>query len=86
MFSEIYTICDPHHHDPQFIYLFYFQVFLTDSRSPILDPSFPVNPEVLLMKIVLFFDHWSNQLFQSNQRFQTTEFVKRPIPKPLDSF
>ena len=76
MFSEIYTI----------IYLFYFQVFFTDPRSPILDPSFPVNPEVLLMKIVPFLDHWSNQLFESNQRFQRTEFVERLIPKPLDIF
>ena len=39
-----------------------FHVFLTDRRSltpdlrsPILDPSFPVNLKVLLIKIVLFF-------------------------------
>ena len=46
-------------------YLFYFQLFfLTDPRSPILDPrssildpDFPVTLEVMLMKIVLFFDH-----------------------------
>ena len=31
--------------------------------SSILAPGFPVNLEVLLIKIVLFFDHWSNQLF-----------------------
>ena len=79
MFSEIYTIIY------LFIY-FIFKFFLTDPRSPILDPSFPVNPEVLLMKIVPFFDHWSNQLFESNQRFERTEFVERPIPKPLDIF
>ena len=30
----------------------YFEFF-----KPILDPSFPVNLEVLLIKIVLFFDH-----------------------------
>ena len=58
-----------------FIYLFilFSNFFLTDPRSPIidprssiLDPDFPVNLEVMLIKIVLFFDHWSNQLFQSN--------------------
>ena len=42
-----------------FIY-FIFKFFLTDprsliSRSSILDPDFPVNLEVLLMKIILFF-------------------------------
>ena len=26
--------------------------------------------EVLLIKTVLFFDHWSNHFFQINQRFQ----------------
>ena len=38
--------------------------------------------EVLLTKIVLFFfDHWSNYLFQSNQRFQAIEFVDDPFQK-----
>ena len=42
--------------DPRFIYLFYFQVLF--NRSSILDPDFPVNLEVLLIKIILFFfDH-----------------------------
>ena len=57
---------------------------ITDPRSSILDPDFPVNLEVLLIKIVLFFDHWSNHLFQSNQRFQAIEFVDRPVPDKLD--
>ena len=54
--------------DPRFIYLFYFQVLfnrssipdfsILDPRSSILDPDFPVNLEVLLIKIILFFfDH-----------------------------
>ena len=91
MFCEIYlqsvayitTIHD------LFNYFFYFQVFfnrppILDPRSSILAPGFPVNLEVLLLKIVLFFDHWSNQLFQSNQHFQAIEFVKRPVPEKLD--
>ena len=42
--------------------------------------------EVLLIEIVLFFDHWRicNHLFQSIQRFQAIEFVDRPVPKKLD--
>ena len=39
--------------------------------------------EVLLIKIVLFSDHFSNHLFQSNQRFQAIEFVDRPILEDL---
>ena len=42
--------------------------------------------EVLLIKIVLFSDHFSNHLFQSNQRFQAIEFVDRPVPEKLDVF
>ena len=42
--------------------------------------------EVLLIKIVLFFDHWSNHLFQSNQRFQTIELVHRPVTEKLNIF
>ena len=49
-----------------------------------LAPAFPVNLEVLLIKIVLFFDHWSNQLFHGNQHFQATEFADRPVPEKLD--
>ena len=49
-----------------------------------LAPAFPVNLEVLLIKIALFIDHWSNQLFQSNQGFQTIEFADRPVPEKLD--
>ena len=87
MFCEIYLqLCGPHHHDPRFIYIFYFQVFLTYDypRSSILDPDFPVNVEVLLIKIVLVFDHRSNQLFQSNRLFQAIEFVDPPVPEKLD--
>ena len=39
---------------------------------------------VWLIKIVLFFDHWSNHLFQSNQHFQVIEFVNRPVQEKLD--
>ena len=42
--------------------------------------------EVLLIKIVLFSDHFSNHLFQSNQRFQAIEFVDRPVQEKLDVF
>ena len=72
-----------------FIY-FIFKFFLTDpwsliSRSSILDPDFPVNLEVLLIKIILFFfDHWSDQLFQNNQHFQAIEFLDQPVPEKLD--
>ena len=72
-----------------FIY-FIFKFFLTDpwsliSRSSILDPDFPVNLEVLLIKIILFFfDHWSDQLFQNNQHFQAIEFLDQPAPEKLD--
>ena len=41
-------------------------------------PSVPLI-EVLLIKILLFFDH----LFQSNQHFQAIEFVDQPIPEKL---
>ena len=80
MFCEIYlqSAAHMHHHDPLFIYLFIlFSSFF--NRSPILDPRpsilhprFPVNLEVLLMKIaiVLSFDHGSKKLFQNNQLFQ----------------
>ena len=57
---------------------------ILDPRSSILDPDFPVNLEVLLIKIILFFDHWSDQLFQNNQRFQAIEFLDQPIPEKLD--
>ena len=72
-----------------FIY-FTFNVFLTDplsliSRSSILDPDFPLNLEVLLIKIILlFFDRWSDQLFQNNQHFQAIEFLDQPVPEKLD--
>ena len=72
-----------------FIY-FIFKFFLTDPRSliprsSILDPDFPVNLEVLLIKIILFFfDHWSDQLFQNNQHFQAIEFLDQPVPEKLD--
>ena len=44
--------------DTRFIYSFYFQVLFNRSSIPdssILDPDFPVNLEVLLIKIILFF-------------------------------
>ena len=67
MFCEIYVQSAAHiTNDPRFIHLFYFQVFLNrssipyspspilDPRSSILDPYFPVNLEVLLIKIIVF--------------------------------
>ena len=89
MFCEIYlksaanitTIHD------LFIYLFIsFSSFFTDPRSSILHPRFPVNLEVLLIKIatVLSFDHGSKKLFQSNQRFQAIEFVDPPVSEKPD--
>ena len=94
MFCEIYlqSAAHVHHHDPLFIYLFIlFSSFF--NRSPILDPRpsilhprFPVNLEVLLIKIatVLSFDHGSKKLFQSNQRFQAIEFVDPPVSEKPD--
>ena len=59
MFCEIYLQSAAHIiTDPRFIYLFYFQVLFNRSLIPdfsILDPDFPVNLEVLLIKIILFF-------------------------------
>ena len=59
MFCEIYLQSAAHiTTDPRFIYLFYFQVLFNRSLIPdfsILDPDFPVNLEVLLIKIILFF-------------------------------
>ena len=55
---NISAVCGPHHHDPQIIYLFFFFLkwsSIPDSPSPILDPDFPVNLEVLLIAIILFF-------------------------------
>ena len=40
---------------------------------------------MLLIKI-LFLDHSSIHLFQSNQRFQAIEFVDQPIPEKLNIF
>ena len=84
-FCEIYLQFAAHiPTDPRFIYLFYFQVLF--NRSSILDPDFPVNLEVLLIKIILFiFDHWSDQLlFQNNQHIQAIEFLDQPAPEKLD--
>ena len=38
----------------------------------------------LFPSLFFFFDHWSNYLSQSNQCFQATEFVDRPILEKLD--
>ena len=59
MFCEIYLQSVAHiTTDPGFIDLFYFQVLFNQSSISdfsILDPDFPVNLEVLLIKIILFF-------------------------------
>ena len=58
MFCEIYLQSVAHiTTDPRFIFIF-FQVLFNQSSIPdfsILDPDFPVNLEVLLIKIILFF-------------------------------
>ena len=51
------------------------KVYNTDQLAT---PSAPLI-EVLLIKILLFLDHW----FQSNQHFQAIEFVDQPIPEKL---
>ena len=95
MFCEMYLQSAAHiATDPRFIYLFYFQVLFNRASIPdstILDPVFPVNLEVLLIKSILFcfcffffFDHWSDQLFQNNQHFQAIEFLDQTIPEKLD--
>ena len=85
MFCEIYLQSVAHITTIHDLFIsFIFKFFLTDPRFSIPAPVFPVNFEDLLIKIVLFFDHWSNQLFQSNQHFQAIEFVKRPVPEKLD--
>lgn len=50
------------------------------------DPGFPVNFEVLFITIVFFFfNHWSNQLFQSSsQRFEVIQFMEQPVLEKLD--
>ena len=42
--------------------------------------------EGLLIKILIFSDHWSSHLFQSNQRFQAIEFVDRTVLEKFDIF
>ena len=42
--------------------------------------SLTLTIEVLLIKILLYFEHWSNQ------RFQAIEFVDLPVPEKLDMF
>ena len=91
MFCEIYLQSEAHiTTGPRFIYSFYFQVLFNRSSIPdssILDPDFPVNLEVLLIKIIrffFFFDHWSDRLFQNNQHFQAIEFLDQTIPEKLD--
>ena len=90
MFCEIYLQSVAHIttiHDLLLLLFFFKWSSIPDSPSPILDPDFPVNLEVLLITIILFFfffDHWSDHLFQSNQRFQAIEFVNRPVPDKLD--
>ena len=80
------TVCETHHPDPQFIYIFS-SFFLTDPRSWITDPQtcfFQETSKFCSLRLFLLFDHWSNHLFQSNQRFQAIEFMDRPVPEKLD--
>ena len=55
IFCEIYLPSAAHNDIATIHDLFKFIYF--EFFKPILDPSFPVNLEVLLIKIVLFFDH-----------------------------
>ena len=84
----IYSLRPTSPPDPPFIYSFYFQLLFNRSSIPnssILDPDLPVNLEVLLIKIIIiFFDYWSDQLFQNNQHFQAIEFLDQPVPEKLD--
>ena len=90
MFCEIYVQSAAHITTIHDLFIYFIFKFLLNrssipySPSPIFDPDFPVNLEVLLIKIIVFFDHWSNHLFQNNQRFQAIEFVDRPVPEKLD--
>ena len=97
MFCEIYVQSAAHITTIHDLFIYFIFKFLLnrssipyspspilDPRSSILDPDFPLNLEVLLIKIIVFFDHWSNHLFQSNQRFQAIEFMDRPVPEKLD--
>ena len=61
------------------------EIYLQSAAHITSDPDFPVNLEVLLIKIILFFffDHWSDQLFQNNQHFQAIEFLDQPVPEKL---
>ena len=87
MFCEIYLQSVAHITTIYFfisLQVFFNRSAIPDSPSPILDPDFPVNLEVLLINIILFCDHWSNHLFQSNQCFQVIEVVDQPVPEKLD--
>ena len=92
-FGNLSTVCGPHQHDPRFTYFIFKFFFLPDPWFSIPDPpssilhsGFPVNLEALLIKIAIapFFDHRSNKLFQSDQRFQAIEFVVRPVSEKPD--
>ena len=63
------------------LFIYFISIFLADPRS-----SFSSKPWGYAHNTVLFFDYWSNQLFQSNQRFQAIEFADRarPVPEKLD--
>ena len=84
----IYSLRPTSPPDPPFIYSFYFQVLLNRSSIPnssILDPDLPVNLEVLLIKIIIFFS--TTEVIScsiNNQHFQTIEFLDQPVPEKLD--
>ena len=53
---NISTVCGPHHHDPRFIYLFYFQVFFF-KWSSIPDSTSPANPRTWFSSKPRSFSH-----------------------------
>ena len=72
-----------------FIYFIFNFFFLTDPRLSIPNSRsslqvFQETSNCYSLRLFFFFDHWSNHLFQSNQRFQAIEFVDRHVPEKLD--
>ena len=63
MFCEIYVQSAAHITTIHDLFIYFIFKFLLNrssipySPSTILDPDFPVNLEVLLIKIIVFFDH-----------------------------
>ena len=89
MFCEIYLQSVVHITTIRNLFIlfssFFNQSSIPDPPSSILAPGFPVNLKVLLIKIVLLFDHWSNQ-YCSKVINAFFEFVDGPVPEKLDMY